>query len=89
MTESLQMLMDAAHPNVYSRSVDPWKLRVYRRKILRSTFFHTLKSHSVAPGMHAYCARELCTKMHDVTSALLLFTLHFLSWWSIQLNKLK
>ena len=27
-----------------------------RRKILRSTFFHTSKSHSAAPGMHAYCA---------------------------------
>ena len=36
-----------------------------RRKILRSTFFHTSKSHSAAPGMHAYCARELRAKMHD------------------------
>ena len=47
------------------------------RKILRSTFLHTSKSHSAAPGMHAYSARELRAKMQVVTSALLLFTLHF------------
>ena len=28
------------------------------RKILRSTFLHTSQSHSAAPGMHAYSARE-------------------------------
>ena len=48
-----------------------------RRKILRSTFLHTSKSHSAAPGMRAYSARELRAKMQVVTSALLLFTLHF------------
>ena len=73
---------------VYSRSVDPRKLRIYRRKILRSTFLHTSKSHA-APGMHAYSTRELCAKMHMATSALLLFTLNFLSWWSSQSNQNK
>ena len=48
-----------------------------RRKILRGTFLHTSKSHSAAPGMQAYSSRELRTKMQVVTSALLLFTLHF------------
>ena len=56
---------------------------------LRNTFLHTSKSHSAAPGMHAYSARELRAKMHVVTSALLLFTLHFLSWWSSQSNPKK
>ena len=44
------------------------------------------KSHSAAHGMHAYTARELRAKMHAVTPALQLFTLHFLSWWSSQSN---
>ena len=43
-----------------------------RRKILRSTFLRTSKSHSAAPGMHAYSAREVRAKMQVVTSALLL-----------------
>ena len=47
-----------------------------RRKILGSTFLHTSKSHSAAPGMHVYSTRELRAKMQVVTSALLLFTLH-------------
>ena len=33
-----------------------------RRKILRITFLHTSKSHSVAPSMQAYSARELAQK---------------------------
>ena len=56
-----------ARTNVYLRSVAPPQV-ARRRKILRSTLFHTSKSHSAAPGMHAYCARELRAKMHEVTS---------------------
>ena len=48
-----------------------------RRKILRCTFLHTSKSHSAAPGMHAYSARKLRAKMHVVTSALQLLTCIF------------
>ena len=48
-----------------------------RRKILLNTFLHTSKSHSAAHGMQAYSARELRANMQVVTSALLLFTLHF------------
>ena len=39
-------------------------------KCIRS-FLNTSKSHSAAPGMHAYSARELRAKMQVVTSALL------------------
>ena len=80
------------YTKVYSCSVAPPPPEVARRrKILRSTFLHTSKSHSVAPGMHAYSAHELRAKMHVVMSALQLFTLQFLSWWLSQSisNKLK
>ena len=64
---------------IYSRSVDPRKLRVGVKYYVVYTFLHTSKSHSAAPGMHSYSARELRAKMHVVSSALQLFTLHFLS----------
>ena len=55
---------------------------VCRRKIQRSTFLHTSKSHSAAPGIHAYIQRAGIARKN--ASALQLFTLHFLSWWSSQ-----
>ena len=53
--------------------VDPRKLSV-GVKYYVCTFLHTSKSHSAAPGMHPYSARELRAK---VKVALLLFSLHF------------
>ena len=113
---------------VYSRSVDPRKLRVGVKYCVYSTFLHTskkkilfffsffhvnqnhyytsritqmyrgkvagkikkdgteikfTKSHSAAPGMHAYIARELRAKIQLLCCCLLCI---FLSWWSSQSN---
>ena len=77
---------DSHGPKVYSRSVDPRKLRVGEKYYVVYTFLHTSKSHSAAPGMHVYSAPRIARKNARGNLCLQLFTLHFLSWWSSQSN---
>ena len=64
---------------VYSRSVDPRKLHVGVKYYVVHSCIH--QNHILRLLV---CTRKFREKMHGVTSALQLFTLHFLSWWSIQ-----
>ena len=71
----LLLSLDSCNTKVYSRSVDPRKLRVGVKYYVVHSCIH--QNHILRLLVCTRTARELRAKMQVVTSALLLFTLHF------------